>query len=172
MLPLLQAFLQIALRRLGPEDLPDSRFLLGVAFYSYVLAQVPIAMLLHGWNFSAARAIAADVLLLAGFFRVMLWASGRLPRYRRTLTALLGVGALLTVIQWPLVWWWKIGAAQGEGPIGATLGLLAMMAWSIAIQAHIAARALSSPFGAGMLVALAYFLLNYQITAQLAPPAP
>jgi hypothetical protein len=172
MFALLQAFLQIALRRLGPEDLPDSRFLMGVALVGYVLAQVPIAVLLHGWEFSAARAIAADALLLAGFFWVMLWASGRLSRYRRTLSALLGAGALLTVMQWPLVWWWKMGAAEGEGPIGATVGLLAMMVWSILIQAHIAARALSSPFGAGMLVAVAYFLLNYEITAQLAPPVP
>jgi hypothetical protein len=172
MLALLQAFMQIAVRQLGPEDLPDSRFLLLVALAAYILVQAPIGVLLHGWEFSAARAIAADAALLAAFFWVVLWASGRLARYRRTLTALLGAGALLTVLQWPLVWWWKAGTVQGEGPLAATIGLLAMMAWSIAIQAHIAARALSAPFGAGMLVALAYFLLNYEVTAQLAPPAP
>lgn len=172
MLALFQAFLQIALRRLGPEDLPDSRFLFGVAIGSYVLAQVPVALLLHGWKVSAAAVIAVDVLLLTGFFWAMLWASGRLARYRRTVTALLGTGAMLAVMQWPLVWWWKMAGAQGQGPIGATIGLLAMMVWSITIQAHIAARALSSPFGAGVLVAIAYFLLNYEITAQFAPLPP
>ena len=42
MLPILDAFLQIALRRRGPEDLPDSRILLLAAGEAYVLTQALI----------------------------------------------------------------------------------------------------------------------------------
>jgi hypothetical protein len=169
MLSLVQAFLQITLRQLGPEDLPDSRFLLTLTLLSYVLAQVPVAVLLYGWSAPAIRVIAIDALLLAGFFWGLLRLTGRSNRYTRSLTALLGTGAILTLIQWPLAWWWKTTGAGNEAPIGATLGLLAMVIWSLVVQAHIVSRALSSPFGAGLMVALAYFLINYQLSGQVAP---
>jgi hypothetical protein len=169
MLALLEAFVQIALRRLGPEDLPDSRFLLGMALAGYLLAQLPAGTLLYGWSGAVLRVIAADVLLLAGFYWLLLWLMGRANRYRQTLTALLGTGALLTLAQWPLAWWWKQGAVGAEPAVGATVGLLAVVVWSLIVQAHIVTRALSSPFGAGLMVAVAYFLLNYQISGHLAP---
>lgn len=169
MFALLEAFLRIALRRLGPEDLPDSRFLLGIVLAAYLLVQIPVGVLLYGWASGVFQVIAADALLLGGFFWLLLWLTGRTNRYRQTLTALLGTGTLLTLIQWPLVWWWKLSGGESQPAIAATAGLLAMVVWSLIVQAHIVARALSSPFGAGLMVAVAYFLLNYQISGQLAP---
>lgn len=169
MLALTQAFLQIVLRRLGPEDLPDSGFLLGVTLASYLLAQLPVAALLFGWSAVALQAIAVNSLLLAGFFWTLLQLTGRAHRYRQTLTALLGTGTLLMLPQWPLAWWWKMASGTGEPPVGPAAGLLAIVLWSLIVQAHVTSRALSSHFSLGLVVAIAYVFVSYQIAGQVGP---
>lgn len=166
MLALLDAFLQIALRRRGPEDLPDSRFLLRLALVAYMLAQLPVVAVLYGWTGAAMLAILMDTGLLALFFWLTLKLTRRIGRYRRTLTALLGTGALLALPQAPLVFFSKMATAAGQPPVGPTVGLLVVLFWSIIVQAHITARALSSNFGVGLAIALAYFILSYQVSGQ------
>jgi hypothetical protein len=169
MLALVEAFLQIALRRRGPEDLPDSQFLLAIALAGYVAAQLPIAVLLFGWSGPALLAVVADAALLAGFFWLPLWYTGRLSRYRRTLTALAGTGALLALPQAPLVLASRMAQEAGAIPALPTVGLLALLAWTIVVQAHVASRALSTGFGIGLAIALGYFIISYQVTGQIAP---
>lgn len=166
MLVLLEAFLQILLRRRGPEDLPDSRFLLTLALGAYVLAQVPLVILLFdGWSSAALLALLADVALLSACFWAPLRFTGRVGRYRQTLTALAGTGALLAMVQVPLVM-----ASRAGDPGLPTVALLVMLAWTVVVQAHIASRALSAGFGVGLAIALAYFLITFQVTGLLAPP--
>lgn len=171
MLALLEAFFQIATRRRGPEDLPDSQFLLCLCLAAYVLAQVPVVAVLYGWTGAAMAAVLADAALLALFFWVMLKLTRRMGRYRRTLTALLGTGALLALAQAPLVFFSKLASSTGQAPVGPTVGLLVVLFWSIIVQAHIASRALSSNFGVGLAVALVYFVLSYQVAGQIPPAA-
>jgi hypothetical protein len=171
MLALLDAFFQIVRRRRGPEDLPDSQFLLSVVLAAYMIAQVPVAAILNGWSATALAAILVDTALLASVFWLLLRFTQHMSRYRRTLTALLGSGALLALPQAPLVFFSKVATAAGQAPVGPTVGLLAVLFWSIVVQAHIVSRALSSNFGVGLAVALAYFLLSYQVSGQFAPAA-
>ncbi|CAG0940811.1 hypothetical protein GPROT2_01094 [Gammaproteobacteria bacterium] len=171
MLALLEAFLQIVLRRRGPEDLPDSRFLLGLTLAAYVLAQLPVAGIIFGPTATAAAAIAVDCALLSGVFWALLRFTGHAPRYRQTLTALAGTGALLALAQAPLVYLTKLAGAAGQTAAGPSLGLLALLLWSIIVQAHIAARALSGGYGVGLAVALVYFILSYEVSGMFAPPS-
>jgi len=169
MLALLEAFLQIVTRRRGPEDLPDSQFLLTLALGAYLLAQVPVAAVLYGWSGKALQAILLDATLLCGCFWLLLKFARRLGRYRRTLTALAGTGALLALPQAPLVFFSRMATAAGQVPVGPTLGLLVLLFWSIMVQAHITSRALSTNFGVGLAVALGYFIISYQVSGQFAP---
>lgn len=171
MLALLDAFFQIVLRRRGPEDLPDSAFLLGLAFAAYVIAQLPVAGLIFGVTVTAAAAIAVDCALLAGVFWALLLFTGHAPRYRQTLTALAGTGALLALAQAPLVFLTRLANNAGQSSAGPSLGLLALLLWSIIVQAHITSRALSSGYGIGLAVALAYFILSYGVSGMFMPPA-
>ncbi len=171
MLALLEAFFFILTRRRGPEDLPDSQFLLTITLAAYMIAQAPVAAVLYGWSAAAMLAIVLDTVLLAVCFWLLLSFTRHGGRYRRTLTALLGTGALLALPQAPLVFFSKLATAAGQAPIGPTVGLLALLFWSIMVQAHIASRALSSNFGVGLAVAIAYFLLSYQVSGQFAPAA-
>jgi len=140
-----------------------------MSLLAYMLAQVPVAATLYGWSLTSLQAILIDTALLALSFWLLLKFTRRVARYRRTLIALLGTGALLALAQAPLVLFSKLATAAGQAPMGATLALLVLLFWSIVVQAHIAARALSSNFGVGLTVALVYFLLNYQVSGQFAP---
>jgi hypothetical protein len=166
MLALLQAFFEILLRRLGPEDLPDSQFLLQLMLVAYMLAQVPVVVALYGWSGNALFAVLVDMGVLALFFWLVLKFARRAGRYRRTLTALLGTGALLSLPQGPLVLLSKLATTAGQSPAGPTFGLLLFLFWSIVVQAHIVSRALSSNIAVGLAVALAYFIVSYQVSGQ------
>jgi len=47
--------------------------------------------------------------------------------------------------------------------------IFAIMIWSIAIDGHILARALSRPYAIGLFVAIGYFFLNTTILFELMP---
>jgi len=43
------------------------------------------------------------------------------------------------------------------------LALVVMLLWSIALFGHILSRAIDKPFGFGVVLAMAYFFVNYQM---------
>lgn len=172
MLALIEAFMKIALRRLGPEDLPDSPLLLALAAVAYVGLQAVAAVpVFGGFSVAVVRNVAADTLLLAGCAWLLLAALGLRPRYRQTLTALFGTGALLTVFVLPAYLWARAGGgAEGAGFL-PSLAILFVLVWSVAANGHILARALSTGFPLGVALALCYLLLNFILVSQLGQPA-
>lgn len=171
MLALLDALFQIVMRRRGPEDLPDSAFLLGLLLAAYALVQLPTAVMVFGRAGVGLAAVLVDCLLLAGCFWLLLQWTGHAPRYRQTLAALAGTGALFATAQLPLVYLARLSAIEGQPAAGPTLGLLLLLLWSIVVQAHITARALSASFGLGLGLALVYFVLSYQVSGFFLPQA-
>jgi hypothetical protein len=170
MLPILDAFLQIVLRRRGPEDLPDSRFLLLLAGAAYVFAQAVLAAPVYGTTLALGRSLVLDLLLLCGCLWGLLRLAGHATRYRQTLTAVFGTGALLSVCMLPFSYWLDVAAEPGNPALAPMIGLLAVVSWSLVVNGHIFARALSRPFVAGLVISIAYFFLNYLVFAQLGPP--
>lgn len=170
MLPILDVFLQIALRRRGPEDLPDSRVLLLMAALVYVVTQGFLALPVYHSPLALGRSLVLDLLLLCGCLWGLLRFTGHAPRYRQTLTAMFGTGALLGVCMLPFNYWLGMAAAPDKPELGPTIGLLAVVSWSLAVNGHIFSRALSAPFAAGLAIAIVYFFLNYLVFAQFGPP--
>lgn len=170
MLRILDVFLQIALRRLGPEDVPDSRFLLLLTGLVYVLAQGLLALPVYHASLMLARSLALDLLLLCGCLWGLLRLTDHAVRYQQTLTAMFGTGALLGVCMLPFNYWLDMAAEPGKANMGPTIGLLAVISWSLAVNGHIFSRAMSLPFAAGLVISLAYFFLNYVVFAQFGPP--
>ena len=158
MLQVVQVFWQMLFRRLGPEDLPDSGFLLAVTAVIYILTQFLLAYVIYGAVPQLYPLVALGTALLVAGTWALLLATGRTARFSQTLTSLLGSGALLTVIAVP-VCIWSLNS-QGIGQAGPSLVLLGIMVWLIMVYGHIFSRSLSRPFGVGLLVAVAYFLLS------------
>lgn len=170
MLPILDAFLQILFRRRGPEDLPDSSLLLLLAGVAYVASQALLAAPVYGAAEPVARSLALDLLLLCGCVWGLLRLTGHRSRFRQTLTAVFGTSALLALCMVPFNYWLDATASPDGAPLAPTVGLLAVLSWSLVVNGHIFSRALSQPFITGLAVAVAYFFLNYLVFAQLAPP--
>ena len=76
MLVYVQALINIALRRLGPEDLPDSGFLLGLTVVAYVLLQLPIGMIADASMRDVVTQIPVSVVLAFTFVWVVLRLAG------------------------------------------------------------------------------------------------
>jgi hypothetical protein len=169
MLAILDVFLQIALRRRGPEDLPDSSFLLVLAGVLYVLAQVVLALPVYGASGQLARSVALDVALLCACLWGLLRLTGHGSRFGRTLTALLGTGTLLSMLMMPFNYWLDAVSGAESPAVVPTLGILAVVSWSLVVNGHILARALSAPFTLGLVLSVAYFFLNYLVFSQIGP---
>ena len=170
MLAYIKALAYIAFRKLGPEDLPDSKFLLGITLAIYLLMQIPLGWIVFGMSIILVQTIVAELLVLAFFLWVLLRLTGYPSRYRQTLTAFLGTSALLTLLSMPFSYW-RYMAIQLEG--GAALPstiIFAIMLWSLVIYGHIISRAMSKPFGIGLMVAVSYFFLHTLVLMNLLAP--
>jgi hypothetical protein len=170
MLPLIQAFANIALRRQGPEDLPASRFLLLLALTCYCLLQFAVSLPYYaGFTSGLVRSVILDLILLSGTVWGLLRFTGRPARFRQTLTALVGTGAMLNLLLLPFSFWYELGVVAGQARLIPTVGIIAVVIWSVTVNGHILSRAMSTPFVVGLAVAVAYFLLNVLIISRAAP---
>lgn len=169
MLQLVRAFYDIAILRLGPEDLPASRFLLGFAAAAYLATGV-ISVSFYARNPSDAFfQLAADLGLLVAFVTLLLVLYGKAARLGQTMTALLGTGALLALLALPLSVWLRWDDANGIGSGLPVAGLYLVVLWSIAVTGHILHRALEIPYVGGLVLGAAYFILNVATFAYLFP---
>jgi len=169
MTELFKAFAGIATFRLGPEDLPASNFLLLITLFLYTGLQLPVAMMIFPSPADVARSLALDLVMTALAPWLLLALLDLRNRYLQTLTAMFGAGALLTLLSLPCNLW---RAALGEDSAAAALPnalLFGIVIWSLAVNGHIYARALSRPFLAGIMVAIAMFFLQTTLLFRFVP---
>ncbi len=169
MLAYVQAFINIVLRRSGPEDLPDSQFFLGLTLGVYILTQIPLGLVAYGLSDILLRTVSVSLLLLFVCVWVLLTLTGFQARFRRTVTALLGTSALLSALSTPFSLWRQAMLDAESGVAMPSTIIFAIMIWSIAIDGHILSRALSRPYGIGLFVAIGYFLLHTTILFEVMP---
>ena len=169
MLRLILAFVDIMLHRRGPESLPSSRFLLWTVLALLILADCAIL-----WLAGASGRAFAVSLLVTGFDLWFVWAVlrtfNRQPRFRQTMTAMLGAEILLTALQAPLVR--PLVEAPPPDPENPVLALtrvleLAIVVWWIDISAFVFSRALERPYFFCVAIVIAYFLLMETLRATL-----
>ncbi len=170
MLSILKAFWDICLLRLGPQDLPASPLLAGIAAAAYVGVGwlVGLAQLTAG---QALLATLLDALLLAVLVRIVLWVRDRGARFLQTFAALAGSGAVLGLVILPLVLWGQGGAETGAGS-GALLPLLllAWTVWGLTVMAHILRHALETRLIIGMGLSLVYLYLALRVVRAVLGP--
>ena len=167
---LLSVFLNICLLRAGPQDLPAASIVLGLATVANVVIGTLVA--LPNYTFGQALAWSAvDLLLLATVAHISLLWRGKRSRFPQTFSALAGSGALLSLLGWPLL---LVLARLPEGDANAAVPSLllgALLIWSIVVIAHIMRHALSSTYGVGVLLALLYVIVSWNLSGLLYPPA-
>jgi hypothetical protein len=141
---------QVLLRR-APQDDGFSYPALVTALLAYLCVDVLQASSGSVWNVALAMTL-TDTLVMVVFTWAVLQLAGRAARLVQTLTALAGTGALLGLVGLPLVF--QAAHQAADGPAASTvIGWLLLLAWSIAVQAHIFRHALSTRYGIGLMVA-------------------
>ena len=159
---LFDLFLDICLFRKGPQDVPAGMALLKLCLLSYGLSGL-VVLLLNTPAPVAILQILLDLVLLAGLLRLALLARRHPQRFEQTLSALTGTGTLIGLLALPVMIWIVRQGADGDIQLPSLL-LLGLMAWSIAVMAHILRHALDVPIWAGALGALGYTFLSLMLT--------
>jgi len=98
MLRLLQTFVDIALWRKGPQDLPGSTTLAALVLLTYVVIEFIGVRLFDLSLRAAAIFICVDVLMICGWLWLVLAFFGRRQRFVQTMTATLGIGVMILLL--------------------------------------------------------------------------
>ena len=172
MLRLILAFVDIMLHRRGPDSLPSSQFLLWTLLALSIVADCALLWLAG----ESARSFAVS-LLVTGFDLWFVWAVlrtfNRQPRFRQTMTAILGAELLLTALQAPLVRpLVEAPPPDPQSPMVTLTGVLwlAILVWAIDISAFVFSRALERPYLLCVAIVIAYFLLMRSLQITLLQP--
>ncbi|NNF50971.1 MAG: hypothetical protein HKN59_00905 [Gammaproteobacteria bacterium] len=185
---LFRAFTNILLRRDGPDVLPASPFLLQFALAAY-LAVSFTGLLIDGTLLreftTSAAAVLFDAGLLSAWIWVMLGVAGHPKRFRQSLTAALGCGAIIGFYTLPVLFILIAGQPVAVDDVAGTnsdpglqlpvLSRIAvavyvvMLAWYAAVMGHILAAAMEIHALAGLALGIFYVLASLAIVGALFP---
>ncbi len=174
MMSLLALFRDLMLMRRGPQDLPYSPGLLGVTIFVAIAIDLLVSAALGERGGNLAQ-IGCSNLAQVLFPYVVLMIHKREPRFVQTATALVAIGALMTLLGFPFVL--AISRipqnAQTLTPAQALqlVFVLVLLIWSIAATARVFRHALESGTAVSVIHALSLFFVQAFINSVLDTPA-
>jgi hypothetical protein len=163
------AFVDIALHRRGPDELPASWFLLSLLLALYLSVSL-VAL----WVLGALDSLSAVLLLLdSAFFLAYVFMALRLfqrdRRFQQTASALLGTDVVLNLVGLPLALWAR-GISIPVDPASAPMLLrLLLLLWWIDVASFILSRAIVRPYLVGVLFVILYVVASLSIGDFLSP---
>ncbi len=165
MLPLIRTLFDITLLRKGPEDIPRSWLLLYITVALWLFAILAAAALIE--NFDGRDVLIAVVSFLIGVFCYMavLLVTGHSSRSLQAASAIIGCGALISLAQVAEL----VIFTPFLGAVLTDLVAWLLLFWSVPVKGHIIARAIDSHWYAGIVIAMAIFLLQFAFTSAVAP---
>lgn len=169
MYALIKPFVDLCLLRASPQDLPASPVLLGISVLAYFVAGWLLSAAVYGPGVGLLQTL-ADISFLSAYTYLFLWLNSRVERFTQTLTALLGAGAIITVVAIPLSTSVSRAVGSGEPVNGAAgLGYLLLMGWLVVVYAHIYRHAFSKSWAMGLMFSFGYILLGSLVIELLLP---
>jgi hypothetical protein len=168
---LASAFVDIALHRRGPDELPPSRFLLGALVGLYVLVGF-----VELWTFGVLdtgniELLFIDVAFFPAYIFVALRLFGRDRRFLQTMTALLGTDVFIRIVGLPLALWSRSIAVPPDPYSTPMLLRLLLVLWWIDVAGFILSRGQSRPYFVGVVFVLVYLSTSLGIGDFLFPLA-
>lgn len=148
---LLLIWYEMCLLRKAPQDLAASPYLLMLGMVFYGVMDLLVALPGSTWRLALGLTF-LDMVVLWLLTSFVLMAVGKKERIVQALTALAGTGALLGVVALPLV----MVVQQDPVPALAALLWMGLLAWNLAVRAHVLRHALSAPFGVGLVLSALY----------------
>jgi hypothetical protein len=166
-MPLIQLFLDIALFNKGPQDVPVSTLLLGLAMSANLAVGIGLASLETDLPEALGQSL-VGVSMLAGFLWAALLLVRKQSRLVQTATAAFGCDALIGALAVPLLAWSRLG---GGSYVVVGVLILLLLFWQVCVIGHILRHALSAPFATGFGLAFTYAVASVKMMAVLFPEA-
>lgn len=164
LLPLVRTLFDITLLRKGPDSIPASTILLLIVVGLWLFSSLAILSLIE--QYDERDFIIGLYTALAGVvaYTAILVLAGHASRAMQTITAILGCGALISLVFVAEFVLFTPFVGQRISGIVAQLILL----WSVPVEGHIIARALNRHWYLGIVIAVGVFVLQYVIYSVMA----
>ena len=167
MLRLVKAFWDIALWRRTPAQLPASLLLLTLAAAATALLEVVGDFLPPASNDRLLVRIVLSVALPLGFAWAVLVLAHRPQRFLQTGAALMGVGVLSGLIQYPIDSLMQSVGSESAASLPLGILMLVGLIWYLLACAHIWRSALDSGLMLGAALSLSYLLVSILLVQEL-----
>jgi hypothetical protein len=153
MTEIIRVFVQIALLKRGPQDLPVSRTLLVLTVCAYAGLTALVNDLLASEGTSALP-LAVEVAFTLVWYAALLALLGRRERYLQTASAIFGVQTLLMQPLLVSVWLMKRYGQDATWQLPIAVAGLAVVIWMVAANSHVVKAALefSSAASVGLVI--------------------
>ena len=158
MFAIIRLFWQICQFNKGPQDVPASIWMYGVAVSCYMLVSLLISNMAMNWEQAITNSLLGFMLLLGYVWVVLKW-NNKLDRFYPTATALLGTDALITLVSSVVI----IAVTLKLQPGVAFLFFVLLMIWDWAVMANILRLALSSSMAIGLALATVFYLGSFEL---------
>lgn len=159
---LLHSLVQIALLRKDPSVLPASIVLVVLTAVGYGAANVLNGWISYGRNGMYARG-ATDVALALAFFWLLLALSGRLERYRQTISAALGAYIVMSpLVALVLMMRWTAQTNQAV-MVFMLVGSAVIVSWYALVVGQILRSAIDVGFVTSIALALSWQLAGFAL---------
>jgi hypothetical protein len=139
---LIRLFMQIALLRRGPQDLPASTLLLALTVAGYFVVNFLVSMALPPFPGPWVAHLCVDVVFMFVWYTLLLQLVRRPERFLQTTTAVYGFQAVLSPLLVASVWLTRRFPQDSVWQFPITLVSLALLIWIIAANSHIVKAAL------------------------------
>jgi hypothetical protein len=166
----IRLFVQIAVLRSGPQDLPASLLLLALTVLGYVLVTTLVSGLLPpsgGWP----TTLAVDVVFTLGWYAALLQLAGRRERFLQTATGVFGLQMLLTPLLIVFEWLVKRFGQDLTWQLPVYVGSLAVLVWLIAANSHVVKAALEWSSAASVALVILQIVSGQLLLFALFPAA-
>ena len=159
MTAILKLYLDIALLRRGPEDVPASRNLLWATLLAFVALNALLTLAFRPTTDNWPLQLLVSVGFTLLWYRVLLGLFGRPERYQQTVTAIFGFGCIITPLIVPVSGMMAPLADHPEQAMPWMLLLLPLAIYLLYVTARILRAAIERPmFQCVTLVLLQTFL--------------
>jgi len=165
----IRLYVQIALLRRGPQDLPASRLLLILTVCGYAAVNALVSSLLPpstGWP----PQLAIDVLFQLAWYAALLQLTGRSERFLQTTTAVFGFQAVLSPLLIASEWLMQRFGKDANWQLPIAVAGLALVIWLIAASSHVVKAALDWSSATSVALVILQIVASQLLLFALFPP--
>ena len=164
-------YVQIALLRRGPQDLPASPLLLVLTVCGYLATNALVSSLLPpsaGW----APQLGIDVAFTLVWYAALLRLAGRSERFLQTATAVFGFQGVLSPLLIASEWLMRRFGQDTTWQLPIAVAGLALVGWLIAANSHVVKAALDWSSASSVALVILQIVAGQLLLFAFFPPGP